>query len=132
MPDHTEEELASVLALVLNGRSLEEIVKAVFEVTCKVHGVTMWDLKRAVDKTLHVVEVYSMDPDWLRERIGEDWRDEPMRFKSHVTDEMLYNELDVMSIPDSISETMGYCMDELEQEFEKKGWLEPVPTEVEG
>lgn len=126
MTDKEQEELATALLLVIGGRPVSEIAGAL----CTVLDRRKWDFLLELQAQMGSAVLYSEDVGYLRDRIGEDYRDVPSRFKEHVTDRMLHGEIVSMHIPDNWGETISYCLDDLIEELDKKGWMEEIPTEV--
>jgi len=124
--DKEHEELATALLLVIGDRPVSEIAGALRTVLDR----RQWNFLRELQAQMGSAVLYSEDVSYLRDRIGEDYRDVPSRFKEHITDRMLHDEIVSMHVPDSWGETISYCLDDLIEELEKKGWMEEIPTEV--
>lgn len=128
MNDHTIEVLSTVALLAFNGRSLEDIAKVVL---ANIPEDRRWDFWRELNEQMHVVPVYSLCAAAVRQQLmgvysGNDYDE---RFTG--TDEELFEVLDKMVVPDAISETMMYCLEDVLDGLRGEGKIVKVESKDE-
>lgn len=124
-------DLTTALILLFNGREPTEIGAAIKSAA----GDRMGQINQAIDTANRAVTMYSQDVTSIREMVQEEYTDYLGKdqevvthvLADHVTDDMIFAELQCCELPDSVYDRMRDVWQSLFHEWKSKGWIIDAP-----